>query len=251
MRGDDGVPYWKVDHMARRATNSDGSKVERRQQTRFAVNVPLEVSWRGPDNEVVKQEAVARHVNANGGLLEMAHHPEMGSRVTIANLISAETAEARVLATPSTREGVAHGMAVELIVPSESFWGIDLQVKLASIELQKLGKSLRDAGIDLRLLKEFRDASEHVRTVSSSVKQMRECQIHERSDAEVIASLCAERVSRASTLCSEVLADVDAGRITADTKGVAELCQALEENLNRLRPLLSQTEPVSLPTRRK
>src|SRR5882672_11122179 len=101
--------------MARRSTNADGSKVERRQKTRFNVNVPLEVSWRGPDNEVVKQEAVARQVNANGGLLEMAQQPEMGIRVTIANLISAESAEARVLATPNTREGVAHGIAVELI----------------------------------------------------------------------------------------------------------------------------------------
>ena len=89
--------------MVRRATNSDGTKVERRKGQRFPVTVPLEVSWRGPDNEVIQEEAVARQVNANGGLLEMLHQPEMGSRVTIANLISAETAEARVLATPNTR----------------------------------------------------------------------------------------------------------------------------------------------------
>jgi hypothetical protein len=237
--------------MARRATNSDGSKVERRQQFRFAVNVPLEVSWRGPDNEVVKQEALARHVNANGGLLEMAHQPDMGCRITIANLISAETAEARVLATPNTREGVAHGIAVELIVPSEAFWGIDLQVKKAGVELQKLEKALRNAGIDLRLLKEYRDSAEYVRTVSSVVKQLRECQIHERSDSEVISSLVAERVCRATALCTEVLADLDAGRITAETNGVAELCRSLEQNLNRLRPLLNQSEPIPLPTRRK
>ena len=187
--------------MARRATNSDGSKVERRRQQRFAVNVPLEVSWRGPDNAVVKQEATARQVNANGGLLEMAHQPDMGIRVTIANLISAETAEARVLATPNTREGVAHGIAVELIVPSEGFWGIDLQVKKAAIELQKLEKCLRDAGIDLRLLKEYRDAAEYVRTVSGAVKQLRECQIQERSDSEVIAKQCAERIRHTSGLC--------------------------------------------------
>jgi hypothetical protein len=206
--------------MARRATNSDGSKVERRRYQRFAVHVPLEVSWRGPDDEVVKQEATARQVNANGGLLEMAHHPEMGSRVTIANLISAETAEARVLATPSTREGVAHGIIVELVTPDESFWGIDLQVKKASVELQKVEKSLRDAGIDLRLLKEFRDAAESVRGVAGAVKQLRECQIHERSDAQVLESLSEERVRRAASLCAEVLADVEAGRVTPETKGV-------------------------------
>jgi hypothetical protein len=237
--------------MARRATNSDGSKVERRRQPRFAVNVLLEVSWRGPDNEVVKQEAVARQVNANGGLLEMAHQPEMGSRVTIANLISAETAEARVLATPSTREGVAHGIAVELIAPSESFWGIDLQVKKTSIELQKLEKSLRDAGIDLRLLKEYREASEYVRATATAVKQLRECQIHERSDLEVMRELCADRVRRSISLSVEVLADIEAGRITAETHGVEELCHSLEDGLRRLKPLLVQPEPTTLPSRRK
>lgn len=237
--------------MARRSTNSDGSKVERRRQQRFAVHVPLEVSWRGPDNEVVKQEAVARQVNANGGLLEMAIQPEMGIRITIANLISAETAEARVLATPNTREGVAHGIAVELIVPSESFWGIDLQVKKASIELQKLEQCLRDAGIDLRLLKEYRDAAEYVRTVSGSVKQLRECQIQEQPDTEAIAELSAERVRRGYALCVEALADLESGRITAETKGIEEFCSVLEESLSRLRPLLGRSEPISLPSRRK
>jgi hypothetical protein len=237
--------------MARRATNSDGSKVERRREQRFAVHVPLELSWRGPDNEVVKQEATARHVNLNGGVLEMMQQPEMGSRVTIANLISAETAEARVLATPSTREGVAHGIAVELIVPDESFWGVDLQVKKASIELQKLETSLRESGIDLRLLKEYRDAVEYVRAVSGSVKQIRECQLEERSDSEVISALCADRIRRTTTLLMELFSDLDADRISADMKGVEEFYRSLEQNLNRLKPLLTQSEPISLPTRRK
>jgi hypothetical protein len=237
--------------MVRRATNSDGSKVERRRQQRFAVHVPLEVSWRGSDDEVVKQEATARQVNANGGLLEMPHHPEMGSRVTIANLISAETAEARVLATPSTREGVAHGIIVELVTPDESFWGIDLQVKKASVELQKLEKAMRDAGIDLRLLKEYRDAAECVRAVAGTVKQLRECQIQERSDSQVLASLSEDRVRRATTLCAEVLADVEAGRVNSETNGVEELCRSLEENLSRLKPVLRHAEPVSAPSKRK
>jgi hypothetical protein len=237
--------------MARRATNSDGSKVERRRAQRYLVHVPLEVSWRGPDNEVVKQEATARQVNLNGGLLEMAQQPEFGSRVTIANLISAETAEARVLATPSTREGVAHGIAVELIVPSETFWGIDLQVKKTSIALQKLEQSLRDGGIDLRLLKEYRDAAEFTRSCAGAVKQIRECQLQERSDAEVVASLCADRIHRSTALCVEVMADLEAGRISGETKGVEEFCRVLEQNLSLLKPLLGAPQPVPIPARRK
>src|SRR3954463_2211371 len=203
--------------MARRATNSDGSKLERRRQQRFAVHVPLEVSWRGPDNQVVKQEATARQVNAHGGLLEMLQQPEMGIRVTIANLISAETAEARVLATPNTREGVAHGIIVELIVPSETFWGIDMQLKKTNIELQKLEKALRDAGIDLRLLKDYRDTVEYIQTSSLAVKQLRECQLQERPDTEVMLKLSVERLTRATSLCVDVMSDLEAGRLGADT----------------------------------
>ena len=102
--------------------------------------VPIEPSWRGPDGKAAKEAAVGRQVNAQGGLLEMATYPEIGSRVTLTNFFSAETAEARVLATPYTREGVSHGIVVELIVPSDTFWGVSLQVKKAGVELGKLEK---------------------------------------------------------------------------------------------------------------
>jgi hypothetical protein len=237
--------------MARRATNSDGSKVERRRNHRFAVHVPVEVSWRDPDNGVVKEQATARQVNANGGLLEMPRYPDMGSRVTIANLLSAESAEARVLATPGTREGVANGIIIELIVPSEAFWGIDLQAKRASVEVQRLEKALREAGIDLRMLNEFRDTAQYLHTISMTVKQIRECQIAERPDSDVIAALSADRLARTADLCVEVLADLNAGRIHADTKGLEEYCRSLEDTLSRLKPLLPQSETVALPSRRK
>ena len=102
-------------------------------------------------------QAIAKQVNANGGFLEMTIYPPVGSRITLTNFLSAETAEARVLATPSSREGVSHGIIVELIKPSDSFWGVNLQVKKTSVELQKLEKSLQAEGIDFRLLNEFRD----------------------------------------------------------------------------------------------
>jgi hypothetical protein len=177
----------------------------------------------------------------------MTQQPEMGSRVTIANLISAETAEARVLATPNTREGVAHGIAIELIVPSETFWGVDLQVKKASIELQKLEGALRAGGIDLRLLNEFRDAVDYVRTATGAFKQLRECQLELRSDDEVHSSLAAERIRRATALCLEVITDLDARTVNSETKGVEEFCRSLEQTLNRLRPLLKQPEPMPMP----
>src|SRR5258708_40321285 len=109
--------------MAARGTRADGTKVERRKAQRFPVTVPIEVSWRGPTGLAIKEQAIARQVNANGGQLEMSTYPDVGSRITLTNFLSAETAEARVLATPQSREGVAHGIVVGLIVPSEGFLG--------------------------------------------------------------------------------------------------------------------------------
>jgi hypothetical protein len=112
----------------KRPMTADGTSVERRKTRRFPVVVPIEVSWRRRDCIGVKEDAVARQVNANGGFLKMSNYPALRSRVTLANFLSAQTAEARVLAAPDSRQGVANGIVVELIAPNESFWGVDLQV---------------------------------------------------------------------------------------------------------------------------
>src|SRR5690349_8695328 len=163
--------------MKRRPTAADGKKLERRKETRFPVSIPMQASWKGPDGVEIAEEAVARQVNAHGGLLEMANYPDLGTRVTLTNSLSAETMEARVLATPNSREGVAHGIIVELVSPDESFWGVSLQAKKAGVELQRLEKILRSQNVDLRLLKEFRDAIEYLQAIAGSVQQMRERQM--------------------------------------------------------------------------
>ena len=229
--------------MPARRTSPDGTKVERRKAQRFPVTVPMEVSWRGPAGMPVKEQAIARQVNVNGGQLEMSTYPDVGSRITLTNLLSAETAEARVLATPQSREGVSHGIIVELIAPNESFWGVNLQVKKASVELQKLENALRAEGIDLRILNEFRDAVDYVRTAAVVVQQLREHQVHGREDGEIHLQLTTERIRRATNLCLEVVTDLDAGRVTADTKGIDELYRSLEQACDRLRHLLKSREP--------
>lgn len=236
--------------MPRRATSPDGTKVERRKARRFPVTVPIEVSWRSPDGAAIKEQAMAKQVNANGGQLEMSTYPDVGSRITLTNFLSAETMDARVLATPQSREGVSHGIIIELITPSESFWGVNLQVKKASVELQKLEDSLRSEGIDLRLLNEFRDAVDYIRTAAVVVQQLREHQMHGRDDEDVVILVTAERIRRATNLCLEVVADADAGRVTPETKGLEELYRCLEQACDRLRHLLKSREPDRYVTTR-
>src|ERR1700681_1508060 len=223
----------KMAILTARGTTPDGSKAERRKSYRFLVAVPIEASWRNTEGVPVLVHAVAKQVNANGGFLEMTLYPSVGSRITLTNFLSAETAEARVLATPSSREGVSHGIVVELITPSESFWGVNLQVKKTSVELQKLEKSLQAEGIDFRLLNEFRDTVDTLRTTALAVQQLREFQLKGRDDAEIIAMLVTARVRRATNLCHELVAVLDGGKISHAIKGVDELFDSLEQACDR------------------
>ncbi len=226
----------------RRATNPDGTKVENRKATRFPVAVPIEASWPGPNGISIKQDAVARQVNVRGGFLEMGSFPEMGTRITLTNFLSAQTVEARVLATPDSRAGVSRGIIIELIAPSETFWGVDLQVKQTAVELQKLEESLRSQGIDLRLLKEFRDAVEYIRTAATVAQQLRELQLQGQADTEILTLIAAERARRATNLCLEVASDMDASAAGPDAKGMHESYRALQQACDRLRNLLKRQD---------
>jgi len=219
----------------KRPMTADGTTVERRKTRRFPVVVPIEVSWRGKDGIAVKEDAVARQVNANGGFLKMSNYPASGSRVTLANFLSAQTAEARVLAAPDSRQGVANGIAVELIVPSESFWGVDLQVNKIAVELQNLENALKCENIDFHLMREYRDAVDYIRTMMETLQRLRKWQHGGSENAEQLSVLATDRIKRAANLCLEVIADLDASRVTQESKGVDELQRAFQHLQQRLR----------------
>jgi len=218
----------------KRPMTADGTDAERRKSRRFPVVVPIEVSWRGAEGIAVKEDAVARQVNSNGGFLKMSNYPTLGSRVTLANFLSAQTAEARVLAAPDSRPGVANGVIVELIVPNESFWGVDLQINKTVVELQNLEKALKCEDIDLGLVREYRDAVDYVRTTTAALQQLRRRQLEGADEGELLSVLAKERIRRTINLCLEVTADIAAGRVRQDSATVPELKEALENLQQRL-----------------
>jgi hypothetical protein len=236
--------------MSARGTTSDGSKAERRKTYRFLVAVPVDATWRNADGVPVMVQAVAKQVNGNGGFLEMTQYPAVGGRIMLTNFLSAESAEARVLATPNSREGVSHGIVIELITPSESFWGVNLQVKKTSVELQKLEKSLQAEGIDFRMLSEFRDTVDSLRTTALAVQQLREFQLKGQDSGEIISTLVEGRIRRATSLCQELVADIDAGNVSSNAKEVDELYNSLEQICDRLRHLLKSRHPDRYVTTR-
>src|SRR5437016_13415083 len=111
-------------------------------------------------------------------------------------------------------------------------------MKKAGVELQRLEKSLRSQNLDLRLLKEFRDAVDYLHAIAGSVQQARERQM-EGDEEGVDSWLVAERIRRTINFCLEVITDFEAGRITEDTKGLAELLESVEQISQRFRSLLT------------
>jgi hypothetical protein len=220
--------------MKKRPMSADGTDVERRKSRRFPVVVPVEVSWRGPDGMALKEDAVARQVNDKGGFLKMSKYPALGTRVTLANFLSAQTAEARVLAAPDSRPGVASGIVVELIVPNETFWGVDLQVNKTIVELQNLEKALKGEEIDLRLAREYRDAMDYICSITETLRRLRTSKPHGSDDREQLSALVADRIRRAASVCQDVIADLEAGRIRQDSASVEELATAIQHLQQRL-----------------
>jgi hypothetical protein len=221
--------------MKKRPMSADGTDVERRKSRRFPVVVPVEVSWRGPDGMALKEDAVARQVNDKGGFLKMSKYPALGTRVTLANFLSAQTADARVLAAPDSRPGVASGIVVELIVPNENFWGVDLQVNKTIVELQNLEKALKGEEIDLRLVREYRDAMDYICSITETLRRLRATKPHGSDDRELLAALAADRIRRATSVCQDVIADLEAGRIRQDSASVEELAGAIQYLQQRLK----------------
>jgi hypothetical protein len=151
-------------------------------------------------------------------------------------------------------------VAIELVAPSEDFWGVDLQAKKAAVELRKLETALSSQGVDLRLLSEFRDAVEYIRGVATTAQQLREAQLRGHDENELHSEIAAERMRRAAKLCREVAADlegalsesnsgnIDATKVSINSTDLDDLRKALSQVSNLLKRL--QSLPDSANTTR-
>src|SRR5437867_12297135 len=100
--------------------------------------------------------ANAIEVNAQGGLLEMKVYPSVGSHLDLTNLLSGESFRARVVGTRRSTEGRVLGVAVELLIPSETIWGVTFRPKKTSAELVRLNRATQSGTPDPGILSELR-----------------------------------------------------------------------------------------------
>ena len=217
-------------------------KTERRRSARYPVVVPVEAKWQEVSGKSVKETAQAREVNVQGGLLEMKTYPGIGSQLELTNILSGETFRARVVGTRRSKEGNVLGVAVELVIPSETFGGVNFQLKKTSAELVRLVNALRSGSVEPDILKEFRDAVDYVRTTAWAVQEWQERQLQQHDPQTVLPLITAERIRRAAQLSEAIATDLAAHKVTRETAGIDELFRAIERVYRHLQDLLKDPE---------
>lgn len=216
--------------------------MEHRRGSRFPVVVPVEVKWQELSGKTVKEAGGAKEVNAQGGLLDMKTYPRVGAELELTNLLSGEAAEARVVAIRRSKQGALLGVAVELLVPSEAFWGLNFQLKKTSAELVRLEQALKSGGVDARVLREFRDAVDYVRKTAWAVQEWQERQVQHHDPYTVLPLLVVERIRRATQLSEAIAADLAAHDVTGETAGINEFFRSVKRVYQHLADLFSDRE---------
>jgi hypothetical protein len=218
------------------SSNSSQVKPEQRRSNRFPVVVPVQAKWQEASGKIVVQNAQAREVNKHGGLLDMSTFPSVGSQLELTNLISNETYRARVVGVRRSADNRVLGVAIDLLIPSETFWGVNFQLRKTSNELMQLEQAIRTGGIDQRILTDFRDAVDHVRKTAWAVQEWQERQIQHHDPHTLLPLLITERIRRAGQLGDAIVADLNANEATRETPGI----EHLYETVCRLHGLLSE-----------
>jgi len=215
----------------------------KRRSRRFSFFSQVEATWQQKDGKIVRESGRATEVNVQGGLLEMKSYPPVGSQIELRNLLSHQSLQARVVGLRRSPEGRLLGVAVELLVPSETFWGVNFQLRKACADLVKLEYEMRSGAIDQRVLREFRDAVDNVRKMAWTVQEWQERESRNQDPRSVLPLLIAERIRRATQLCDAISTAAAAHELARETVGIHEFLEAVERVHQSLLELLKDPLP--------
>lgn len=213
---------------------------EKRRGSRFPVVVFVEAKWQAVGGQIIKETAQAMEVSAMGGLLDMKTFPRVGSEMELTNVLSKQIARARVVGTRPSKDGGALRVAVELLTPSDTFWGLNFQLRKTSAELVRIEQEIKAGGIEPRILEEFRDSVDYVRKTAWAVQEWQERQLQKHDPQTVLPLITSERIRRATQLSIAIKTDVEAHQVTRETSGMHELFKAVENLYPRVAELFRE-----------
>jgi len=195
---------------------------------RFPLEIPLEAIWNERDAGHC-EPAQTLQAGSHGGVLLMKKAPPLGADLTLANPLSGESVTARVISVQFA--GVASGseVTVQFHDARETFWGPSFRLKKATAELTELERAIRVGDVSPRVLREFRDAVDHIRKTAWVVQEWGERRAHGRETETVLGLLTLERIRRATQLTNDLATDLQSKEIPPQTSGLYELFAAVEQ----------------------
>ena len=215
-------------------------EIERRRSDRYPLVIPIHLKWPGTGGELHSAHAQAREANLHGGLLEFMdadRHPAEGTEAELMNLVSGQTAKARISAIRRSSTGALLAVTGELLPPNEAFWGPTFQLKRTTGELLKPENGMKAGDIDPYVLREFRDAVDYIRKTAWAVQEWQERRVQQRDTATVIPLLVAERIRRGTQLYEALTADLKSHAIRPEATEMADLFHAVEHLYEELKQL--------------
>jgi hypothetical protein len=111
------------------------------------------------------------------------------------------------------------------------------RLKKTNDELRDLQTSVKTGMINVKVLMEFRNATERARQASAAVQEWLEAQGKGNDPYKLMAQVMTQRVEMATQLLKDVSHDLESGDVEFDTPGLAELAKtvhALAEQMSRL-----------------
>jgi len=112
----------------------------------------------------------------------------------------------------------------------------------ATHELQRLEELVKTGELDQRVLSEFRNAVDHIRTTAWAVQKW--IDLTEQSSGDpfsVLPVMSAERVRRATQISNDLCLDLQCADVGLDTKGIVDLYNAVGDLHHRLANILGRS----------
>ena len=111
---------------------------------------------------------------------------------------------------------------------------VSLRLQSATSELHEVEALLASADLDARILSDFRDAVNRVRTAAWATQQYAETKDTERDPSKILSMLAGERVRAAYQLCRTISQDLDRPDLRFQPGQLLQLRAAARDLLQRL-----------------
>ena len=111
---------------------------------------------------------------------------------------------------------------------------VSLRLQSATSELHEVEALLASADLDARILSDFRDAVNRVRTAAWATQQYAETKDTERDPSKILSMLAGERVRAAYQLCRTISQDLNRPDLRFQPGQLLQLRAAAQDLLQRL-----------------